>query len=468
MGKISGCYILPHPPILIPAIGKGEENKAKATLDGFKKIAEEIADLKPKRIIVISPHGPYFSDHFYIPDNGRISGDLSQFGQKNLILGFDNDPAFVHAVEASAKEEQISAGPVHHSILRRYGIKEDLDHGIIVPFYHVGQKVTDYRLVPISLAGLDKRAHYRLGMILSRLIEEFADDTVIIASGDLSHKLSEEGPYGYTPEGPAYDQALAEALKSGDPLQVLTIDDQLREKAGQCGEKSIIMLLGALDGYTVETEILSYEGPFGVGYMTARVQPGRETKQNLLALYEQWAKEKTAQKRKLSSLEVNLARDAVETYTRTGKEMPVPNDLPEELRTKQAGAFVSIKKFGQLRGCIGTVRPTQRNIAEEIIASAVSAAAKDPRFPAITEEELEDLDISVDILGEEEAISSIAELDPKIYGVIVKSGRKQGLLLPNLDGIDTAEEQVRIAKEKAEIKGWEKIELFRFQVERYY
>ncbi len=467
MGKISGRYILPHPPILIPSIGKGEEKKAKKTLDGIKKVGEEIAKLKPGRIIVISPHGAYFSDHFHIPDQNRISGDLSQFGRKNLILGFNNDPEFVHAVETEAKNRNISAGPVHASALRRYGLKEDLDHGVIVPLYFVSQFYQDYRLVPISLAGLSKADHYELGKILRSLIDQDDTETVIIASGDLSHKLSDEGPYGFAPEGPVFDRAIADSLLSGDPLAVLQIDEALKERAGQCGEKSIIMLLGTVDKHKIKAEIFSYEGPYGVGYMTARIEEDSEKNEDVLSRYEQWRKEKAARQRTQSTLQVNLARDSLATYIHTGKEMSVPSGLPYELTMKQAGAFVSIKKSGQLRGCIGTIAPTQRNIAEEIITSAISAGTKDPRFPAITADELEDLTISVDILGPEEEIRGEDDLNPNLYGVIVRSGRKQGLLLPNLDGIDTVAEQLRIAKEKAGIKAWEKIRLFRFKVERY-
>ena len=149
--------------------------------------------------------------------------------------------------------------------------------------------------------------------------------------------------------------------------------------------------------------------------------------------------------------------------------MPVPGSIPgaEELLTTRAGAFVSIHKHGKLRGCIGTIAPVQTSLAKEIIENAVSAAVHDPRFDPITPDELQWLEINVDVLGEAEEISSSDQLDVKKYGVIVSSGGRRGLLLPDLDGVDTVEQQIRIAKQKAGIGQWEPVKLQRFEVVRH-
>ncbi len=173
-------------------------------------------------------------------------------------------------------------------------------------------------------------------------------------------------------------------------------------------------------------------------------------------------------KAKKESAYVRLARETIENYIKNGKMISPPNDLPDEMIKQKAGVFVSIKKIGNLRGCIGTFMPTQENIAYEIIKNAISAAVDDPRFPPVTVSEFNDLTISVDVLSSPEEISNISELDPKKYGVIVSSGYKKGLLLPDLEGVDTAEEQVDIAKRKAGIYPGEKIKLYRFEVKRYY
>jgi len=165
---------------------------------------------------------------------------------------------------------------------------------------------------------------------------------------------------------------------------------------------------------------------------------------------------------------VRLVRETIENYIKHGKIITLPLDLPKEMINQKAGVFVSLKKYGELRGCIGTFMPTQKNIAKEIIKNAISAAVEDPRFSPVNVSELEDLTISVDVLSNPEEVKDISQLDPKKYGVIVSSGYKKGLLLPDLEGVDTAKEQVDIAKRKAGIYPDEKVKLYRFEVKRHY
>ena len=165
---------------------------------------------------------------------------------------------------------------------------------------------------------------------------------------------------------------------------------------------------------------------------------------------------------------VQLAKDTIENYVRHGETIQPPEELTPEME-KRAGTFVSIHKHGRLRGCIGTIEPTQANVAQEVIQNAISSATRDPRFPPIMPEELADLDIKVDVLGEPEPVDGLEELDPRRYGVIVKSARdrRRGLLLPDLEGVDTVEYQVDVARRKAGIRPDEAIELYRFEVVRY-
>jgi AmmeMemoRadiSam system protein A len=165
---------------------------------------------------------------------------------------------------------------------------------------------------------------------------------------------------------------------------------------------------------------------------------------------------------------VKLAKETIESYVRHGKIPKPPSPLPEEMQGR-AGVFVSIHtRDGALRGCIGTIEPTRPNIAEEVIYNAIAAATRDPRFPPITPAELDDLVINVDVLSPPERVYSLDELDPKRYGVIVQSGWRRGLLLPDLEGVDTVEQQVDIARRKAGIGPREPVELYRFEVKRYY
>lgn len=168
----------------------------------------------------------------------------------------------------------------------------------------------------------------------------------------------------------------------------------------------------------------------------------------------------------MNSLQVEIARKAIIAYAQEKKTLSLPEKLPEDMQ-KKAGVFVSLKKHHQLRGCIGTFQPTHKNIAEEIIVMAIEAANFDPRFPPVKLEEMEEIEISVDVLTAPEPINSSKDLDPKKYGLIVQSGYKKGLLLPDIKGVDTVEQQIEICRKKAAISAYEKVRLFRFSVVRY-
>jgi hypothetical protein len=164
---------------------------------------------------------------------------------------------------------------------------------------------------------------------------------------------------------------------------------------------------------------------------------------------------------------VELAKKTIEDYVKTGARPKTPKDLPSEMQ-KRAGVFVSLKKKGELRGCIGTFMPCTQSIYEEIVRNAVCAAREDPRFHPVQPDELDEIDYSVDVLSEPERVESISELDPRKYGVLVVKGKRRGLLLPDLEGVDTVEYQLRIAKSKACIDPWDSdVEIYRFTVDRY-
>lgn len=163
---------------------------------------------------------------------------------------------------------------------------------------------------------------------------------------------------------------------------------------------------------------------------------------------------------------VKLAEDSVENFIRDGREIPAPDELTDEMR-EQAGVFVCLKSHGELRGCIGTFMPTAENVAKEVIKNSIAAATEDPRFACVDCEELDEIEYTVDVLGHPEPVKSLDELDPKKYGVIVSSGPRRGLLLPDLDGVDTVDQQISIAKMKAGIAVTEPITIHRFEVKRY-
>ena len=229
-----------------------------------------------------------------------------------------------------------------------------------------------------------------------------------------------------------------------------------------------MIMAGFLDGFDVETQVYSYEGPFGVGYCTAKVDiKGRDDNKKSYDKLEEKERNRLKSIRENEDEYVSLARKSLEYYIKNKKQMKIPNNLGKDLTDKRAGVFVSIKKDGKLRGCIGTIDPVQSSVAEEIIKNAISAGTRDPRFPVVYEEELKDLVYSVDILKEAEEVDSIDQLDVEKYGVIVSKGFRRGLLLPNLEGITSPEEQVKIALQKAGINEKEDYTIERFEVERH-
>ena len=217
--------------------------------------------------------------------------------------------------------------------------------------------------------------------------------------------------------------------------QLFDFTEEFCDKAAECGHRSFVILAGTLDRLAVKAEKLSHEGTFGVGYGVCTYEvEGRAPERDFLRQYEEKIAEEVKRRKESEDAYVRLARQTIEAYVGERRQISIPKDLPEEMYESRAGVFVSLKEEGRLRGCIGTITPVQKSIAEEIIANAISASTKDPRFHPVQSDELDKLVYSVDVLGTPEAITSPDELDVKRYGVIVTKGRKRGLLLPNLDG----------------------------------
>ena len=459
---ITGAFMVPHPPLIVPAVGKGEERKIQNTIDAYHEVGRRIGGLRPETIVLLSPHQVMYADYFHISPGNGAKGDFSQFGAGQVRFEVRYDREFVENLCKLAQAGNLPAGTAGERDRR-------LDHGTMVPLYFVDQYWKDYQLVRIGLSGLPLTDHYELGRRIRETAEALDRRIVIIASGDLSHRLKADGPYGYKKEGPEYDSRIMQVMESGNFGDLLEFPEDFCEKAGECGHRSFTVMAGALDRMEVEAQRLSYEGPFGVGYgICAYAVKSRNLKRNFKEQYEDKERDRILKQRQQEDAYVQLARKTVEEYVRTGKKLRVPEGLPGEMQNRRAGVFVSIKKEGRLRGCIGTIQAAYSSIAQEIIENGVSAASRDPRFSPIVPEELEKLTITVDVLGDTEKIDSPDKLDVKRYGVVVTKGYRRGLLLPNLEGVDTVEEQIAIAKQKAGIGAQEKAELERFEVVRHY
>ncbi|MBR6079158.1 MAG: AmmeMemoRadiSam system protein A [Treponema sp.] len=460
--SIVAAFMVPHPPMIVPDVGRGSEKQIEKTIRAYEKVAEEIAALRPETIIISSPHSIMYADYFHISPGTGASGSLSDFNAPHVKFNIDYDEELVNILVGKAKALHFPAGTLGEK-------RRELDHGTMVPLWFIQKKYKNFKIVRTGLSGHDLLKHYEFGMLIKDSVEELGRKAVYVASGDLSHKLQDYGPYGFAEEGPIYDSRIMDVCSGARFGELFDFDENFCEKAAECGHKSFVIMAGSLDGKSIEAVQYSHEDVTGVGYgICSFIPKGDDEARHFLTNRLKAVQADLEQKRQKSDAYVKLARASAEYFVKNGRVMELPDWVPDELLNKKSGAFVSVHKFGSLRGCIGTISSTQKNLALEIIQNAVSAVSSDPRFDPVKEDELKYLDINVDVLGESEKIKSEAELDVKKYGVIVQSGYKRGLLLPDLDGVDTVEQQISIARRKGGIAPGEKVDLFRFEVVRHY
>ncbi len=455
MSNIPCVLFCPHPPIIVNEVGQGREQDAKPTLGGFAAQSALLEHMEFDSMLVLSPHAPMFSDAACIVSYDTYKDGLAGFGVRDgLTWKLDADMAEAYA---KALAKTIPALVMDEATAGRYRKAPTMDHGAAVPLTML-EATHDKPAVVIAPGALPKRALFEAGKSLARAIAASGKRVLVIASGDMAH--CHGGGYPYKPEGAKFDALVCEAFKAGGATGILNIDEALAEEAQQCAYPSFVMALGVLDGEKAAFTLHSYEAPFGVGYLCASAEPTGEAAPRL----------------EFTEREpyVALAREAIEAFVKTGRapdwaslKPRFPADFSEEAENRRAGAFVSLHKGGELRGCIGTISATQPTLAQEIVYCACEAAGSDPRFPPVEESELYLLDVKTDVLGDAEDIESPEQLDPKRYGVIVRSGYRRGLLLPDLEGVDTVERQIAIAKQKAGIASAENVELQRFEVVRH-
>ena len=459
--SIAAGFMVPHPPMIVPAVGRGSEARVAETTAAYETVAREIASLKPETIIITSPHSVMYADYFHISPGKSAKGSFADFRAPQVSFHEKYDEELTDEISALALQKDFPAGVMGER-------DPKLDHGTMVPLWFIRKYYNEGRIVRIGLSGLPLTMHYELGKIIREAVEKTDRRAVFVASGDLSHKLQEYGPYGFAPEGPQYDERIMDVCGRAAFGELLEFDENFCDKAAECGHRSFVIMAGAFDGTLVKASRLSHQDVTGVGYGICTFYPQGEDKSRcFLDSFLVKEEKRLAQQKENSDPYVQLARASLESYIRTRKRIKIPEDLPAEMKKERAGAFVSIHEHGKLRGCIGTILPVTGCVAQEIIDNAISAAVRDPRFDPIEEKELPWLEINVDVLGKPEKISSKRELDVKRYGVIVSCGTRRGLLLPDLDGIDTVDQQVSIAMQKGGIRKGEPITLERFEVVRH-
>ena len=465
---IKGAYILPHPPILLDEIGKDQVNKCLEVKEGFRRVGEEIKKLKPRTILIITPHGPVFSDGIAISYDGFLEGNLKKFGYDSITYDKKNNVHLVDRIIYETGKVDVPCLKLTDDNAAYFNIDKSLDHGTIIPMKFIEEVYSDYELVHITYGLFSSEKLYEIGMAIKEAVKGIDEEVVVIASGDLSHCLSKDGPYPYHASGEVFDGSVRNLLNQKDIEAFIAMPEEIKSEASECGKRSIDMMLGTLDGYDFEVNEYAYQKPFGVGYLVMGFEAlKKDDSKNRFEKILQVAKEETRASINRESRFVSLARNAILNYLQM-RDSIFDERLTHEMLDVKAGVFVSLKKNGGLRGCMGTIGPTEENVALEIVSNALKAAFEDPRFPAVEKEELDSIKISVDIIHTPEVIKSMDELDVKKYGIIVTSDYKRGVLLPDLEGIDSVEEQLRIACQKGQIAEDDKKVIERFEVSRYY
>ncbi len=475
--SLVGCFVTPHPPLLIPEVASGKIAEVRATADAMRLLAARTASLEPDVVVIMSPHAPLDRSFMGLSAVDEHAGTFRSFGAPDV--GFKASGGLELA--GSIRQAAESAGvPVRAFATGR---RVELDHGVLVPLVLLFSGASENpKLVVLSFSYLEPEAHVAFGRAVALAIDDSDARVLFVASGDLSHRLIPGAPAGFSPHGAEFDRSVVDAVGSADLGALLALPRDVVREAGECGLRSLFTMFGVLEGRRFDPEVLSYEGPFGVGYLVADmrlrgddVAPSGEAHAGSAS-----AAESGVQSGGLNSAEsgaesgaaehplVALARRVVEGHVRG--EGYVEPSLPPADSGERAGVFVSLHRpDGSLRGCVGTVAPTQPSLAEEVALNAVSAATRDPRFPPLASEELPGLRVAVDVLSEPEEVAGLGDLDPAHYGLIVRTDDgRQALLLPDLPGVDTAEQQLRVTCRKGRIdQKADRYRLFRFRVTRY-
>ena len=435
---------MPHAPILVPMVGGERSGEVEDTVAAMREAAARIVASSPDAVVLISPHSPRQQRAFGVWMHDRHVGSLGQFGAPKARFELPNDPEMIAYLETRAKEAGTALWAIE---------EDDLDHGAVVPLWFLCEAGWHGHTTILSLNYPGQGGCHELGRAIAQAAEECGRRVAVVASGDMSHRLQPGAPGGYHPEARRFDEAFIRLVEAGAAERLLSFDGSLQEIAGEDALDSTIVALGAAGDDMRGHRVLSYEGPFGVGYGVAILHESSE-----------------AGGAPAADAGVSLpvvARLSVETALglRDGS-CPQPDTSALCLR---APVFVTIRyRDGRLRGCVGSITPRCENVIEETWHNARSAAFRDTRFKPVRAEELPGLVFEASVLHSFEDVSDEAELDPREHGVIVSTNDgRQGLLLPGVEGVETADEQIAIARHKGRIAPGEQARLLRFRADKF-
>lgn len=258
--------ISPHPPIIVPGIGSPQDlQKVGQTVQAMKKLANLFNQAEIETLIVISPHTLIYPDRFNISGMKKLFGTFSPFGAPDIMMEFQNNQELAALIDKEANQADLKT-----LLYDNNGEFFELDHGLMVPLYYLSRQLeSSLKVVPIAYSNLNRQSHLSFGRIIAKVTADYPGRVGIVASGDLSHRLIQGTPNGYAEAGKEFDKKIVDDLKNNKIQEITNYDEGFIEDAGECGYRSILILLGILEKQSLRAEILSYEGPFGVGYLVA-------------------------------------------------------------------------------------------------------------------------------------------------------------------------------------------------------
>ncbi len=444
---ISVSTLMCHAPIVIPDVAGVRGEQCVHSTAAMRAAAARVVQKHPDVVVVLSPHTPRLPGFGIVAGvgrgrTGRITGSFEDFGapavQIDLPAAEDATARLLHKAEqAGADVSAIALGK--------------LDHGAAVPLAFL---VEAGFCGPTLVVGLPRAPSAEGMRAFGRLLAEAAGDErwAVVASGDCSHRLIPGAPAGFHPEAQRFDDALVRVVTAGERLE--GIDAGLRDLAAE-DVVDTVQIAEAASGSTLGREVLSYEGPFGVGYLVAvlcdpdpapsfRAKPGADPEERANVL-------------------VDVAEDALRAHLERRGRRAFDTGHVDAMAV--SGAFVTWREGRDLRGCVGRMT-LDKPLSEAVAELAVSSASADPRFLPVTAAEAPRLDAEITLLSPSEHVNDVGELDPRTWGVEAKNGWRHGVLLPDIDGVDSVEQQLNIVLRKAGIRPDEPFTLRKFRAQK--
>ena len=443
--SVTCAALMCHAPIVIPDIAGERAASCARTTAAMRQVAARLVAHHPDVLVLISPHTPRDGRRFGLVRAEWLQGDFGRFGVPAVSVRMCGAPEAAAAVADAAHARGLSTWSPSGSAL---------DHGALVPMTFLLEAGYSGKVLLIALPYPDTGQEPAMGQAIADAARALGQRFVVLASGDMSHRLQPGAPSGFHPQARRFDQRFVELLERGELGDAMRLPSDLRELAAEDVVDSCTVAAAAVGFDATGHGVLSYEGPFGVGYCEALLFDG-------MAATATNARVHGAASEPPREL-LAVARDAIDARLH-GRSFVAPELTAPWQRSR--GVFVTLRDAaGGLRGCIGHLAPHHATLAEEVAKCAVASALHDTRFAPLEPDELDDLRVELSLLGPAEPVSSASELDPARYGVVVSCGQRRGVLLPEVEGVTSVDQQLAIARRKAGLQPDDDVTLERFEV----